>query len=78
MQQFETHDLGLAAYLLTQGIELAGTQADTEKRTTFFFQNSAELTHLYHQYWSNQALVNPIEYSFKIRFLKKLIFQAQR
>lgn len=78
MQQFETRDLGLAAYLLTQGIELAGTQADSDKRTTFYFQNSSELTRLYHQYWSNQSLVNPINYSFKIRFLKKLIFQAQR
>lgn len=73
MKTYETKDFPLAAFLVTSGLPL---QAHTREGhvSTFMFSDTRQLKDLVAQYFSFQALVNPLSYANTFRNLKSIMY----
>ena len=66
---FETNDLGLAAYLKLEGIEIKG-MSKNKGRTLFCFIDKEERKKLVQDYFGGKAKVDPLLYKNLLRDLK--------
>ena len=69
MEFFETTDLPLAASLLSFGYDCTLQSLDG-RRVKFMFVNNPNLQDLVKQYWGNELMVSPKEFSNAQRELK--------
>lgn len=69
-----THDLGLAAALVSSGFKLRGTNRDIRGRFYFLFRQSGDLTEAIDGYWANTLNVPARMYSDNIKMLKSRIY----
>jgi hypothetical protein len=76
---FQSADIFLCAFLLTQGIELNHVERlpGTQKCTFFFKKNSeAEISELVRMYWSNEPIsIVPSRLLHSLRHLKAMIYK---
>ena len=73
MNQYETQDFYLAAYLLTQGIELIG-RSQHNGIMTFIFPQTYGVFNLVSEYNASQSNVRPQVYAASIRNLKNILY----
>lgn len=71
---FKTTDLGLAAFLLTEGIELSGINKDSTNRGTFLFPNIEKCVRLATIFSQMEAKVEPTKFQASIKQLKHLLY----
>ncbi len=72
-----THDLGLAAALVSCGFELRATNHDISGRFYFAFIQTAKLTRAIEAYWSDTLRVRARTYNDNIKMLKSRIYSEQ-
>jgi len=68
---YKTPDLYQAAFLLTRGITLTGTEK-AEGRTFFFFRDKGEIAEIIEQYYRN-ASVPALSFKAALREMKSLV-----
>jgi hypothetical protein len=71
---FKTTDIGLAAFLLTDGIELSGINKDSSNRGTFLFPNTEKCLRLVSSFSQMEARVEPVKFQASIKQLKHLLY----
>jgi len=71
---FKTTDIGLAAFLLTEGIELNGINKDSTNRGTFLFPNIEKCVRLATIFSQTEAKVEPTKFQASIKQLKHLLY----
>lgn len=71
---FKTTDIGLAAFLLTEGIELSGINKDSNNRGTFLFPNTQECLGLVEIFSQLEARVEPTKFQASLKQLKHLLY----
>lgn len=69
-----THDLGLAAALVSCGFDLKVTNRDINGRFYFGFKQTEKLTRTIDAYWSNTLDVHARTYNDNIKMLKSRIY----
>jgi hypothetical protein len=69
-----THDLGLAAALVSCGFKLHATTRDRNGRFYFAFKQTSDLTEAIDEYWANTLHVPARVYSDNIKMLKGRIY----
>lgn len=69
-----THDLGLAAALVSSGFKLRVTNRDRNGRFYFLFKQTENLTVAIDKYWANTLQVPARMYSDNIKMLKSRIY----
>jgi len=73
MQKYKTSDLSLAAFLVSQGVELLQADKDPQDRKVFFiFEDSASLNDLVTKFLTRTASVDLSTYKDSERMLRKL------
>lgn len=72
-----THDLGLAAALVSCGFELRTTNRDISGRFYFAFKQTEELMSAIDAYWSDTLNVRARTYNDNIKMLKSRIYSEQ-
>ena len=76
---YVTNSLALASFLHSkEEIKFAGVNKENARVLTFVFKPKAKAQVLADQYFSNEALVNPLELFKNHRVLKDLIFETKR
>ena len=71
---FESADLYLCAFLVSQGARLDGTTRDPRERVFFSLRREEGMDELLQQYWSNQPLLlTPSQLFSALKHLKSLI-----
>lgn len=74
MKPYKTSDLGLAAYLATQGYDLLGcVPANDTGRLLFVFEDKDTRDDLVEAYITGQGMVSAKLYSAKITAMKKAL-----
>ena len=68
----KTADFYLTVYLMCKGLKVEGMNS-LDTRKVFIFQDTEEYRDLKNTYYSNNALINPIDFKARIRELKALI-----
>ncbi len=71
---FKTTDIGLAAFLLTEGIELSGINRDLTNRGTFLFPNTDNCLRLVAKFSKMEARVEPTRFQASLKQLKHLLY----
>lgn len=71
---FKTTDIGLAAFLLTEGIELNGINKDSTNRGTFLFPNTEKCHRLADVFSQMEARVEPVKFQTSVKQLKHLLY----
>lgn len=69
-----THDLGLAASLLSCGFELRSTNRDRNGRLYFMFKQTSKLTRAIDSYWADTLNVRARTLNDNIKMLKGRIY----
>lgn len=69
-----THDLGLAAALVSCGFKLRATSRDINGRFYFVFKQTGDLSEAIDEYWANTLHVPARMYSDNIKMLKSRIY----
>lgn len=69
-----THDLGLAAALVSCGFKLRATNRDRNGRFYFLFRKTGDLTEAIDEYWANTLHVPARAFSDNIKMLKSRIY----
>lgn len=69
-----THDLGLAAALVSCGFKLCTTNRDRNGRVYFAFKQVEYLAEAINEYWANTLNVPARSYSDNIKMLKSRIY----
>ncbi len=69
-----THDLGLAAALVSSGFELRATSRDINGRVYFSFKQVEYLAEAINGYWADTLSVPARSYSDNIKMLKSRIY----
>lgn len=69
-----THDLGLAAALVSYGFMLSTTNRDINGRFYFAFRQTNDLTEAIDEYWANTLNVRARTYNDNIKMLKSRIY----
>ncbi|MBZ0181028.1 MAG: DUF5659 domain-containing protein [Melioribacteraceae bacterium] len=77
MQKYSTEDVYLAAYLLNEGIPLAGTKLNSPKVTQFLFEVSDKLKEKADNFYSHHAKVEAQEFIASLRSIKTLIHEMK-
>jgi hypothetical protein len=72
-----THDLELAAALLSCDFELSTTDRNKTGRLCFVFEQSSELTEHIYAYWADELEVKALTYSQNIKNLKNRIYAGE-
>ena len=72
MNTYNTEDLYLAAFLATQGFPIIQWSRETGL-TNFVFEQSAELAQLVGAYYSNRAMISPLQYGNSLKNVKSMI-----
>jgi Domain of unknown function (DUF5659) len=73
MNQYETQDFYVTAYLLAQGIELIG-RSQHNGIMTFIFPHTYGVSNLVSEYNALQSNVRPQVYAASIRNLKNILY----
>lgn len=73
--QYTSKDFYLSAYLISIGFAL-DAHIREKGFTTFIFDNSRKLQKIVNEFYSQQALIEPIKYSQAIRSLKGVIHSS--
>lgn len=71
---YETSDLGLAAALLTYGIELVRINKDNPKRVIFVFVDSADTRFGIEAFWAGNLKLDVLSYFDSTKRLKSRIY----
>ena len=71
---FSTHDLALAAFLVTSSHKLLKLDRANPKKVSFLFERTESIDHDVEHYWANQIKVNPRAYFDDLRMLKNRIY----
>ena len=75
--RFESSDIYLSSYLLSQGARLQGVERDKE-RMTFLIVREEGLDELLKAYWSNEPVtVIPAQLYASLKFLKSLLYSGR-
>ena len=69
-----THDLGLAAALVSCGFKLRATTRDKNGRFYFAFRQTSDLTEAIDEYWANTLHVPARLFADNIKMLKSRIY----
>lgn len=69
-----THDLGLAAALVSCGFKLRATNRDINGRFYFAFRQTSDLTEAIDEYWADSLNVRARSYNDNIKMLKSRIY----
>lgn len=69
-----THDLGLAAALVSRGFKLRATNRDINGRFYFAFRQTRDLAEATDGYWANTLDVRARTYNDNIKMLKSRIY----
>lgn len=69
-----THDLGLAAALVSSGFKLRDTSRDLNGRFYFAFRQTRDLAEAIDEYWANTLNVRARTYNDNIKMLKSRIY----
>lgn len=72
-----THDLGLAAALVSCGFELRATNRDKNGRFYFAFRQTDELSQAINAYWADTLTVRARTLNDNIKMLKGRIYSEQ-
>lgn len=72
-----THDLGLAAALVSSGFRLRATSRDINGRFYFAFKQTGDLAEAIDEYWANTLNVRARTYNDNIKMLKSRIYSEQ-
>ena len=67
-------DLGEVAFLHIKGFNHSQFQVNNANEVIFVFTRDVE--QLLHEYWNNQASVNPLRFKMEIDQLKRLVFNV--
>lgn len=73
---YETNSLPLAAAIISSGINLHSISKDTEGKTVFIFEFTAELSRVKERFWARLLKVEPNSFWETIRFLKSRIYEG--
>jgi hypothetical protein len=76
IQQYETTDIFLGAYLLSSGGDLSGISFNDRQIATFMF-TGVDLHQLDHEYRTGTALVNPVHLRSSLNHLRDILFEMQ-
>jgi hypothetical protein len=76
IQQYETTDIFLGAYLLSSGGDLSGINFNDDQIATFMF-TGVDLYQLDHEYRSGSALVNPVHLRTSLNHLRDILFEMR-
>ena len=76
IQQYETTDIFLGAYLLASGGDLSGISFNDRMIATFMFTGEG-LYQLDHAYRTGTALVNPVHLRMSLNHLRDLLFDMR-
>jgi hypothetical protein len=76
IQQYETSDIFLGAFLLSSGGDLSGISFNNQQIATFMF-TGADLYQLDHAYRTGTALVNPVHLRSSLNHLRDILFEMQ-
>lgn len=71
---YETHDLAIAATLAEYGHSLLRLNSDNPRRVVFIFSNSEALESCIADYWLDRLKVNPKSYFDTLKHLKTRIY----
>jgi len=71
---YHTSDLGLAAALLTYGIELVGIDKADPRRVVFAFVNNDGLSDTVNTYWNGDLRLSVLRYFENTKLLKSRIY----
>lgn len=74
MPNTRTHDLGLAAALVSCGFKLRATNRDINGRFYFAFRQTSNLTEAIDEYWADTLNVRARTYNDNIKMLKSRIY----
>jgi hypothetical protein len=74
--QFNTHDLALAAALVECGYPLSHLDRSNPRRVVFVFDDSTELAAIVVNYWHDDISVNPKSYFDTLKHLKTRIYSG--
>lgn len=69
-----THDLGLAAALVSCGFKLCATTRDRNGRFYFAFRQTSDLTEAIDEYWANTLNVSARLFADNMKMLKSRIY----
>jgi len=72
MKTYSTVDLYLSAFLIAQGFPVIQWNRETGL-TDFAFEHSAKLLQLVGEYYSDEAMVSPLQYGNSLKNLKSMI-----
>jgi Domain of unknown function (DUF5659) len=75
MNTYNTHDIYLAAFLLTSGIALAKHERKDGK-SEFGFTQTKRVSELINSFYSINASVNPLNYAASLRNLKGTMYNT--
>ena len=70
--EYKSQDFYLSSFLIASGIKL-NTYFKTGRITTFLFNDTKEIQDLISDYYTNNALVNPVTYGQAQKNLKSII-----
>ncbi len=70
---YETKDLGIAAYLIAIGHSLKN-HSKCDGETYFIFDNDSQIQNEVNKFISRKALVEPVAFSQALRSLKSVIY----
>lgn len=73
-QNTRTHDLGLAAALVSCGFKLRATNHDINGRFYFAFRQTSDLAETIDEYWADTLNVHARTYNDNIKMLKSRIY----
>lgn len=72
-----THDLGLAAALVSCGFRLHATDRDENGRLYFVFKKTDETTEAVEAYWADTLDVKALTFSHNLKNLKNRIYAGE-
>lgn len=75
--RFTTTDLGLAAALLTCGINIVRVDSTDRRRFTFEFEESDQIDKFKEQYFAGTLLLEAYSHTMNIKRVKGLIHQEK-
>ena len=76
--RFESSDIYLSAYLVSQGAKLEGVERDKDNRMVFLIGREDNLDSLLRDYWSNEPVtVIPSQLFAGLKFLKSLLYSSR-
>ena len=74
---FQSHDIGLVAYLLCQNCELVGLDKAIKNKVLFILKKNKEIDTEIKKYWDFKSLVDAQSYFNQIKRLKNQIFSSE-